>query len=188
MPRFVSFKCQTPQVWSKRTLSLSRNQKIATSLSIKMLSRLCASTTLSLPSLSQPSQLFGQISAARKHVYMIPLSSCCRVGSSSKLYNMRSGWRGDKALKGRIRLERLRSSGTGWGGSAQLEPLDLTEENVEQVLLDARSEVCISSFWLDFPFFCLCGCFFSLFFTSCIVHTNASSLNSSILGYTRLFN
>lgn len=33
-------------------------------------------------------------------------------------------------------------SGTGWGGNnAQLEPLDLTEENVEQVLLDARSEV-----------------------------------------------
>uniref|UniRef100_A0A7I4A6H6 Uncharacterized protein n=1 Tax=Physcomitrium patens TaxID=3218 RepID=A0A7I4A6H6_PHYPA len=36
-----------------------------------------------------------------------------------------------------------RSGGTGWGGSnAQTEPLDLTEENVQQVLLDARSEVC----------------------------------------------
>lgn len=35
-----------------------------------------------------------------------------------------------------------RSSSTGWGGNnAQVEPLDLTEENVEQVLLDARSEV-----------------------------------------------
>lgn len=35
-----------------------------------------------------------------------------------------------------------RSSSTGWGGNnAQVEPLDLTEENVEQVLLDARSEL-----------------------------------------------
>ncbi|XP_024388853.1 uncharacterized protein [Physcomitrium patens] len=35
-----------------------------------------------------------------------------------------------------------RSGGTGWGGSnAQTEPLDLTEENVQQVLLDARSEL-----------------------------------------------
>jgi len=39
------------------------------------------------------------------------------------------------------RVLRRRSS-TGWGGSsAQVEPLDLTEENVEQVLLDARSEL-----------------------------------------------
>ena len=46
------------------------------------------------------------------------------------------GWR---------RLEsgvQVRSGGTGWGGSNEVvEPLDLTEENVEQVLLDARSEV-----------------------------------------------
>lgn len=43
------------------------------------------------------------------------------------------------------RLERgiLRRSGaTGWGGSNEVvEPLDLTEANVEQVLLDARSEL-----------------------------------------------
>lgn len=45
------------------------------------------------------------------------------------------------------RVQRRSSGGssTGWGGSsAQVEPLDLTEENVEQVLLDARSEVCRS--------------------------------------------
>jgi hypothetical protein len=35
-----------------------------------------------------------------------------------------------------------RSGATGWGGSNEVvEPLDLTEANVEQVLLDARSEV-----------------------------------------------
>jgi hypothetical protein len=57
----------------------------------------------------------------------------------------RSAWKlGRRSGKGRLENVRIfsTSDGTGWGGSsAQLEPLDLTEENVEQVLLDARSEV-----------------------------------------------
>lgn len=66
----------------------------------------------------------------------------------------RSAWKlGRRGGKGRLENVRIfsTSDGTGWGGSsAQLEPLDLTEENVEQVLLDARSEVRTKSQFLSF--------------------------------------
>lgn len=66
----------------------------------------------------------------------------------------RSAWKlGRRGGKGRLENVRIfsTSDGTGWGGSsAQLEPLDLTEENVEQVLLDARSEVRSKSQFLSY--------------------------------------
>ncbi|KAG0561195.1 hypothetical protein M758_9G043700 [Ceratodon purpureus] len=59
-----------------------------------------------------------------------------RVGGAGVRRLGSNGWR---------RLEsgvQRRSGGTGWGGSNEVvEPLDLTEENVEQVLIDARSEL-----------------------------------------------
>lgn len=64
----------------------------------------------------------------------------------------RSAWKlGRRGGKGRNVGICSTSDGTGWGGSsAQIEPLDLTEENVEQVLLDARSEVRTKSQLLSF--------------------------------------